>query len=189
MDALRRIFLCLWGLIGIARAAVISIAVIQDPVATNIVNWVETIFGKGAYFWPLLGTAAVMLIIGFLSLFFAFHRQHVEQRTRVVTSDGVEVNISVTAIEHVVKRAVQQVEDISEAKTNIKITNGAIAVYLYLTVPAETNIPETAERANEEVRNMLEATTGLQVAELKVLVTAVANPRTKTTVSKDKGGL
>jgi uncharacterized alkaline shock family protein YloU len=157
-------------------------AAIQKPVAANIIAQIENLFIEGHYLWPILGVAAFILIIGFLGLFFAFHRQHVEQRTKVITSDGVEVNISATAIEHVVKRAVQQVEGIVETKTNIKITNGAIAIHLYLTVPAETSIPETAERANDEVRSMLEATTGLQVAELKVLVTAVVNPRPKTTV-------
>jgi len=90
----------------------------------------------------------------------------------IVVENGVagEVSISIDAAKAIIMRAVRQVEGVKELRPTVISTPTGITVKLHTMFNPDHNVPETAQLLQCVVRENLEKTGGLQVAEIKVLV-------------------
>ncbi len=85
------------------------------------------------------------------------------------STDG-EVSISIDATKAIIMRAVRQVEGVKELRPTVIPTPAGIMVKLHTMFNPDHNVPESAQLLQCVVRENLEKTGGLQVAEIKVLV-------------------
>lgn len=90
----------------------------------------------------------------------------------IVVEKGVngEVSISIAAAKAIIMKAVRQVEGVKELRPTVIPTPGGITVKLHTMLNPDHCVPETAQILQCVVRENLEKTGGLQVAEIKVLV-------------------
>jgi len=90
----------------------------------------------------------------------------------IMVEKGVsgEISISIAAAKAIIMRAVRQVEGVKELKPAVIPTPEGITVKLHTMLNPDHSVPETAQILQCVVREHLEKTGGLQVAEIKVLV-------------------
>jgi len=90
----------------------------------------------------------------------------------IVVEKGVagEVSISIAAAQAIIMRAVRQVEGVKELRPTVMTTPAGVTVKLHTMLNPDHNVPETCQALQNVVRENLEKTGGLQVAEIKVLV-------------------
>lgn len=173
MNFLRRLFLSIGGLCLIALGIVVVACVANETVINFWLFQLRGIFQGGIHnLYPLLG-AAVLMVLGALSFVLGIHRQAPERLVRVNDSADGAVNISLNAVETLVKQAASRVEGVKETKVRLKAAPEGVAIYTHVTVPSDTNIPETAALLQNAVKDSLENMSGLKVLEIKVLVDAV----------------
>ncbi len=174
MNVLRRILLFLWGLILLAGAILVFVAMANRAVWHSIFTQLQQIlFNDGTSFWVLILIALALAVLGIFHIVVALFRHKSSLLATVSANEEGQVNISLNAIDNVVTRAAFQVENIKEVKTQIKPVDNGIAIYLKVVVPPNTKIPETAATLQKVVKEQIELMTGLKVAEVKVLVSNV----------------
>ena len=178
MNFLRRLLLFIWSLLIVKIAVIIGVFTFRADIANNWLRDLATLFISGNYHWQLLLIAAGVLILGGLSLFVALVRKSEQPQMVVGSSESGQVNISLAAVDSVVKKACLEITAVHESHTKLKATRDGVAIFLNLTVPHQTNIPETAASLQAVVKQQLESLTGLQVKEVKVLIANVADKPT-----------
>lgn len=175
MNVLRRFLLCIWSLILIAAAAVIGVCAFREDVVDYWLRKLGIVFKSGDFFWPLILCAAAVLVLGILGVYVALARKSAPTQVVIGASEGGQVNISLSAVDHVVQKAAQTIADVREVRTQIKAMRDGVEVSLHLTMPHEVNVPETAAAVQSAVKTQLEGMTGLHVTEVKVLIANVAD--------------
>lgn len=88
----------------------------------------------------------------------------------VQAGEAGEISISIAAAKAIIMKAVRQVEGVKELKPTVIPTPGGLTVKLHTMLNPDHIVPETAQLLQSVVREALEKTGGLQVAEIKVLV-------------------
>jgi uncharacterized alkaline shock family protein YloU len=97
----------------------------------------------------------------------------------VESSTAGEVSISIDATKAIIMRAVRQVEGVKELRPTVKSNPAGVTVKLHTMFNPDHAVPETAQILQNVVREHLEKTGGLQVAEIKVLVDEFNAPGSK----------
>lgn len=170
MNFLRRLFLFLVGLCLVAAGILLLACTANTSIANYWASMLERLLYGGIFrLYPLLIMAA-LIILGVICLYISLHRKAPDRLVKVSDNQEGSVNISLPAIETIVKQASTQIKSIKETKVQLKNTPEGAAVYLHVTVPAGTNIPETASALQKEVKEKLELLSGVNVAEVKVLI-------------------
>ncbi len=152
---------------GLQRQAVLS-------VFTRILN------GPASYGWAMLLCGVVLIFVGLVIIVgSALRPEKDRQRTQAVvtTAEGSNVQMSVNAIESVIKRAALSVPGVGEPKTDIRNSENGIIVNIKTPVIEDVNIPETISNLHNTVRHYLENLAGLKVADIQVLVTEVSQAK------------
>ncbi|MGI5891371.1 MAG: alkaline shock response membrane anchor protein AmaP [Bacillota bacterium] len=170
MNVLRRILLILWSLflviIGIVMVGCLTNATIAQY-WQNVLQ--DFFFGQYNFFIAML-IAAAFIIVGVFSLIVAFHYKRKDTLVPISNAEYGQVNISMQAIDSIVRKSVTNIEEVKEVRTQIKAVPEGVALFLGVSVPHEINVPELSSRLQNEVKSYLEAITGLRVAEVKVLI-------------------
>lgn len=179
MNIIRRLFLFIGGLLLIFAGVFGIICLTDTSICRYTILYLQNIFFNSGYFWNVIGIAAIVIVLGLVSIYLSI--AHVKKQgplAQITMNEGGNVSISMPAIESVVKRAASKVAGVQDVKTQIKNVpeSGGIAILLNISVPAESNIPEITNVLQEEVKNKTEAMTGLKVLEVKVLVASVGTP-------------
>ncbi|MDN5346905.1 MAG: hypothetical protein PWP65_469 [Clostridia bacterium] len=91
----------------------------------------------------------------------------------IQTTDLGEVRLTMPALESMVVRAARQIKGIREVKVRLKVLPGGLAVMLELTVLPDRSLPPLAQEAQEAVRRYLSEIAGLEVLEVRVLVSGL----------------
>jgi len=132
--------------------------------------------GSAAYGWAMLLIGVVLIFIGLVIIVgIACRPSKQGQRPQAVvtTAEGGNVQMSVNAIESVIRRAALTVPGVGEPKTDIRNSENGIIVSIRTPVIEDVNIPETISNLHNTVRHFLENLAGLKVADIQVLVTDV----------------
>jgi len=181
MNIIRRLFLFIGGLIFIFAGVFLLVCLTDTSICRRMILILQNIFINSGYFWSVIGVAAIIIVIGVLSIYISIaHQKKSGPLAQITMSEGGNVSISMQAIESVVKRSASKVTGVQDVKTQIKSVpeSGGIAILLNISVPAESNIPEITTALQDEVKSKTEAMTGLKVLEVKVLVASVGTPTT-----------
>ncbi len=173
MNFLRRLFLSIGGLSIIALGILVVACVANETVINFWLRNLEALFkGGGSNAIPLL-IAAALMVLGALSFFFGIHYRRPERLVKVNNNEEGTVNISLNAVETMVKKAAAKISAVKETKARLKAAPEGVAIYLHVVVTPEANIPETAAALQKEVKESLENMSGLKVLEVKVLVESI----------------
>ncbi|HHX50475.1 MAG TPA: alkaline shock response membrane anchor protein AmaP [Clostridia bacterium] len=166
MKLYERVLFAIYSLIIIACSLMVLLIALgwQEPLISF-----QALLAENQTRWLLaLGAALVMLIA--LKLFFDGFRREPSRKALVESGELGQVQISVTAIEHMVKKAAMKIKGVREVKPKIRCIPEGVAVLLQVQVTPDLNIPQTTADIQNEVRDYLENTAGLKLLEAKVLV-------------------
>lgn len=84
------------------------------------------------------------------------------------------VDISVPALEDLIRRASRQVREIREIRPLLRYEKDGVAVVLHLNVSPEANLPAISQEVQEVVQNYLEEKAGIHVLLVQVLIESVS---------------
>ncbi|MEG2212803.1 MAG: hypothetical protein RRY35_02785, partial [Clostridiales bacterium] len=86
------------------------------------------------------------------------------------SAEGTMINVSLSAIENVVRRAAAEVVGIREVRCQLKIADTGLGISLFLSIPQGVAVPATATAAKAMVEEQLFSMTGIKPVELQVIV-------------------
>ncbi|ACB85278.1 alkaline shock response membrane anchor protein AmaP [Natranaerobius thermophilus] len=157
--------------IGSLIILLLSITLIAYAIPLNLViNYIGTSldYYTGTIEIGILGL--VLLLIAFRSIWGVFKTESQAETVNHATEMG-EVKISLQTIESMVIRAAQkEVKGIKEVKTNIKVSENGVIIYLRGKILADLEIPQVSEQLQKAVKENVESQAGINVKEVKVLV-------------------
>lgn len=173
-----RVLVALSGLVLMALGACVILAAggviaLPEPIAF------DTWLGDGWQWMPLIFLAGALLVIWGLFLFLRpFHRG--EERGKYYTlqsEDDGNVRISVGAIDHLVRRAIDAYDQVLTAKVKIGGQEDAMQVTLHLTLVSDVRIPELVEMLREDIKASLKRGAGVTVAVVQVYIDATRDEK------------
>ena len=173
MNILRRFLLCLWGVMLIAVAAMVGVCAFRYDVGQYWLGRMEILLHSGRFFWWMMLCGVVLLLVGILSLFAAFARKARPYQVVIGIAEGGQMNISMDAVDNVVRKAVLGVNGVKEVKSHLKPLGNSVDVKLEITIPHDISAPETAAAVQEAVKSQLLAIAGITVEEVAVLISGV----------------
>lgn len=174
-----RILVALGGLVLVALGVCVILAaggVIQLPAPLAFDSWL----GDGWQWMPLVFLAGVLIIIWGLWLFIRAFRRGSEPGGRyyvLKNEEGGDVKISVHAIDHLVRRVVDQYTQIVSTKVKIGGKEDAMKITLHMVVDSEVRIPELVDEVREDIKRSLAHSAGVTVAVVQVYVDATKDEK------------
>jgi uncharacterized alkaline shock family protein YloU len=146
--------------------AVFIMAVSVDPGLLEIV-----LISLSSNTGRIIGVAAgfILLILGFKTIISSFSKK-LPTLASIQTTDLGVVNITVTALEHLVSKAAKQIKEVKEIKPRVKPLNNGVAVFLNAGVSTESNLPIVTKELQDTVKEYIEQIAGIDVLEVKILV-------------------
>jgi len=114
--------------------------------------------------------ATVVLVVALIMLMAGFK---IEAKPNTIVVDSTlagEISITVPAIKAIIMKAVRKVEGVKETSADIKSNPEGLIVYLHMMINPDYSVPEMCKNVQAMVKQYLETTGGLRVAEVKVLV-------------------
>lgn len=181
MAALRRVLLACWALICIGVAALLAIMLVNTSWATSVIDFLDKValynmkltFIADSGIWMAVLIALAVLTIGIFCLIVALKPKPAVKKLRVAVVDGGAVDISLAAIQNVVKKAALTQRGVDSVTTRLMVKNNGLHVLLNITIPDNLSVPETGNAVRDAVKAQLEAMAGLVPAEVKVIITDV----------------
>ncbi|MGI6685069.1 MAG: alkaline shock response membrane anchor protein AmaP [Bacillota bacterium] len=121
----------------------------------------------------IIGITSGLILLGAANLIFSSLMKNPTTYTNIANSDHGDISITIPAVEALVKKAAFQIRGVKEVKPVIKCTPQGIAVFIKTSMQPGTVIPEAAQELQTVVKGYLEETAGIQVVEVRVLITHV----------------
>lgn len=162
-----RLVLCIYNLLMLAIGLVIIAISIGWTYPLTYLNMITSTQLNTL----ILG--GVGLIVAVVALFMLVWGLRTSPRVdSIVIEQGAagEISISIAASKAIIMKAVRQVEGVKELVPTVIPAPAGVTVKLHAMFQPDHNVPETAQLLQNAVRENLEKTGGLQVAEIKVLV-------------------
>ncbi|MEG1500510.1 MAG: alkaline shock response membrane anchor protein AmaP [Clostridiales bacterium] len=175
MNFVRRLLLCLYGLSSVVLGVFLVACMADTQILLSAIYYIQNVFTGGYAFVLTFLKAAFLIILGSVSVFLAVHRKATPSLAKINSCENGQVNISLNAIETLVQKTALSVDGIKEVKSKLKTTPEGVAIYLYITVPDNINIPVIASDLQNQVKENLQNMSGLNVLEVKVLVNNIAS--------------
>jgi len=181
MAALRRVLLALWGLICAGIAALLAIMLVNTSWAESIIHFLDKValynmkltFLEDSGIWMAILIAFVLLVIGIFCLIVALKPKTAIKKLRIAVVDGGAVDISLSAIQNVIKKAALSQPGVESVDTRLLVKNNGLHVLLNITIPDNLSVPEMGNAVRDAVQAQLEAMAGIVPAEVKVIITDV----------------
>jgi len=140
---------------------------------TTPLNYLNHAFNTVNNRW-VIGITSALIFLGALYLCLTGLLKNPVTLTRITNNDAGEISITLSAVEALVKKAAFQIKGVKEVKPLIKCTPDGIAIFMKAGMQPGTMIPQSAEELQSVVKGYLEQTAGLNVVEIKVLITHVS---------------
>jgi uncharacterized alkaline shock family protein YloU len=124
----------------------------------------------------IIGAVSVLVILLALYLIASAGKGSRRYRELMIqdTSYG-RVDISVPALEDMIRRAARQVREIREIRPLLHYENGGgVAIDLHLNVSPDANLPVISQEVQEAVQTYLEEKAGIKVRQVQVLIEGVS---------------
>jgi len=118
-------------------------------------------------------TGSVSMIVIFLILLFLFKSLRgtsLPQQVDLTNDGNGMISISIDAIKALILKAIRPINGIREVKPQVFNTEAGISVRLHMMVVYDNNIPDLCLLTQKTVKEYLENTGGLKVAEVKITV-------------------
>ncbi len=99
----------------------------------------------------------------------------------MVSTDNGQVTITVPALVNLIHRTTLKLDNVDENKIKIRCLPQGVAIYLEVSIQPDQNVPEVTQLLQNTVRQDVETMVGLHVAEVRVVVAAIAKPASAQT--------
>jgi uncharacterized alkaline shock family protein YloU len=130
--------------------------------AVSIPDWVsETV---------LLAIGAGFLLVALFLLSFGLKSPKKVGNAVLKGSEYGEVLISITAVENMVLRVIQQTQGIKDVSRHVSFTPDGLVVKIHIKVMPDVSIPGMVTELQSKTKEYLEEITGVTVHEVKVVV-------------------
>jgi uncharacterized alkaline shock family protein YloU len=146
----------------------VGLALEVIPVAT-LVTVLETIPAVESIQLYVLGVGGSLVLLSFLLLIMLFQRGR-QSRHLIFKNQGGQIQVSISALEQVVRDTVQGFLDIKGIHPRIQIRHNDVSVRTFLTLYSGVSINTLAERVQQEIRDRLESLLGEKI-KISVIVT------------------
>lgn len=119
--------------------------------------------------------AAVMFLVSW-RFFWASLRVPRNKIEHVIIRRGEEgeVTITSTALEQLVIKSARQVKGLREIRPKLKLLPEGVAISLEVTATPDQNLPTLARDLQDNVRQYITDTAGLDILEIRVLINGIA---------------
>ncbi|MGM0437108.1 MAG: alkaline shock response membrane anchor protein AmaP [Bacillota bacterium] len=125
----------------------------------------------------------LLFLITFLAssviLYPFFNIEKKYKKTLINSTDLGDINITLGAIDNLVKKIVKKREGIFEINTDINNSESGLNIDLSIKVYSDYIIPELTNELQKVVKSYLEDTTGVTVNSVQVLVNEINNEKNK----------
>lgn len=178
MDTLRRVLVALGGLISLALAGLTAACLVNHALAAQILDFLDRCvlynlqlcFLESQRLWLPVVIGLCLLLLACLLLLVAFYRVRRHPRVRVETEDGTVVEISLAAVDNVVRRAAGSVPQVRGLNSRLYMSGDGLHVLLNIVVPAGAAIPGVGAAVRDAVASELLNLVGVQPREISVEV-------------------
>ncbi|MBR2783281.1 MAG: alkaline shock response membrane anchor protein AmaP [Firmicutes bacterium] len=183
METLRRVLVALGGLLSLALAVLTAVGMINHEVGKQVVDYLDRcfvynlqqIFVEGKHLWQPIVAFVVLLVIAVLLFIVAFSRTKKANRIRVSTDDGSQIEISLAAVDNVVRRAANSVPQVKDLSTKLNVVNDGLDIDLNVTVPTDAALPAVGSAVRQAVNEQVTTMTGVVPHRVRVQVVKVAD--------------
>ncbi|MGI6435114.1 MAG: alkaline shock response membrane anchor protein AmaP [Syntrophomonadaceae bacterium] len=167
MSATLRFVLFLYNLLLLALAGILLAAALNrsEPLA----------YLQAALATPenrlMVGIAALLLLAATLAVLLSMFKKE-PRLEKVVIKQGLqgEIAITVPAIKVLIMKAIKQVEGVRDIRSRVAQSAEGLVVNLHMAVNPELSVPDLSQQIQSAVKQYLQETGGLQVAEIIMLV-------------------
>ncbi|WP_236908761.1 alkaline shock response membrane anchor protein AmaP [Clostridium sp. Cult3] len=161
--------------------AILSLALVLFPFQqfdflskNNVELLLDNIIGN--YVYSVVGLIFLLASIRLIVVAFKGNKDKNKTTYLIQRTDHGEINISSNTIVGLVESVAEHFTGVRDIKTKVEILEGQIFIDLKGQVSPEINIPETTEELQLKVKEHVENCTGVNVSEIKVLITNVTAP-------------
>ncbi len=153
----------------------IGAALFLVTISYNLIPGLTEIVGLPAWAEEevIMVAAAGLLLIALILLASGFRPSKKPGSATLKNSDYGEVLISVSAVESMVLRIVQQTKGIKDVSRNVKFTPNGLVVNIKISAMPDVSLPDVIDELQAKTKEYLEEITGISVLEVKVLVDSV----------------
>ncbi|HHX75191.1 MAG TPA: alkaline shock response membrane anchor protein AmaP [Firmicutes bacterium] len=175
MKARERLLLILLAVIVGAVAVVTGGAALRWIPLSVLRTSVEAVSGSVEY------AILSILLLAFAVFFLLSSIRTGGENVQTIVQMGPlgEVRVSFKAVENLVLKAARGSKGVQEVKTRIQNTERGLVIYLRAVSAPDQNIPQVTAELQQLVKNYVEESTGVTVAEIKVLIENVAGDMIK----------
>lgn len=161
--------------------ALISIGLILFPIESpNIIsqNDLSMILWsiKGNYVYLFIGILLLLISIRFIVISIKTDKSTSKNKYIIQRTDNGEINISQETIIGLAQSVADKFTGVRNVKTSVDILEDQLFIDLKGEVTPEINIPETTEELQIKVKEHVESCTGVNVNEIRVIITNVTAP-------------
>ena len=183
MAAFRRIIVFLCGLVFLGAAAFIGACLVNHGFAQLVVDFVDrcllynlqlSFIQSQNLWWPIL-IGCGLLIFGILFLIAALKRKKRVRQVSIDTVQGGSVEVSLGAVDSVVKKAAFSVPGVSNVVTNLQMIKDGLHVDLNLSLPGDAPITAVGVAVREAIQESLETMIGIVPADIRVNISNVTD--------------
>jgi hypothetical protein len=164
MKAVIRIILVFLGLVFIGSALFLA------AVNYNLLPGLPVYLPAWATETIILATGSVLLLLALIFLALGLRSKKKIGNAVLKGSEFGEVMISITAIENMVLRVVQQTQGIKDVNRNVRYTPDGLVVKMRIRVMPDVSLPGLINELQSKTKEYLEEITGIVVHEVKVMV-------------------
>ena len=124
----------------------------------------------------------ILVVLFFISIRFLIAGVKVK-KTKAVSivkyTSGGEINISISTIEGMTIKAIRPINGLREVKAIVDLLEDGLLIKIHTLVIGDTNIPETANLVQKNVKDYIEKYTEIEVKEVKVHINNIVNSTKK----------
>ncbi|MFZ5626449.1 MAG: alkaline shock response membrane anchor protein AmaP [Bacillota bacterium] len=142
----------------------------------------EESMGSSNFRYAMFVLAVILFLLSVRFLISVFERRVIPH---ILIKDNPlgQVHISVEAITGLVSRTAFQLPGVRDCRAQLAMTPAGLQILIRLTVSGELNLPELLTSLQEEIKQRLAQVVGLEVNQIRILVTSL-QPETTTSSGK-----
>lgn len=194
MRALDRLISFIFSIVMLILSIVlilIGIGVVNPQMVIDMLN--EHVFVsemiEAKIFNPLTITGIVILLASLKTTVFLSLFKVKDKAPILVKTQNGEVEIAQETITSTVKNVGLSFENIKDVQAKMIKKGKGVVIYAMVLVYAETNIRETTEEMQRQVKEIIKATTGVNVIEVNIKVKNIYQKQKKNDVVKENKDL
>lgn len=182
MNIILRILLIIYALCFVFAAILASLTAINNDVLGRIYYRLDTSIASSNYSGIIIAIIALFLLISAILFFIAGIRTSRDKKAVSKYTNVGEVKISLSSIENIALNVAGKMGSIKDLKAFVSKIDDNVSITIKGTVLPDVNIPLVSSELQERVKNAVEESSGIDVADVKVYIENIymgAVPRQK----------